>query len=331
MVFTTFVPRPTIWSPCSFPFARKLPLKPQSATRRVSLNQAPRRIAVIANPATRRNATTIVNLLRSAAPKGTVLDVRFTPGPGTATEIARNVMGGVDAVVAIGGDGTVADIATALCGSSIPIGIVPAGSTNIVARELGIPTSTVAAIDLVFTESHLSSLDVGVCGDRCFLHMAGAGLDSRMFASTSSNLKRRIGWMAYVKPAIRHLFDPAAEFTLVVDGALVHVRSPLILVANGPSIITPRLPLYPEIWTDDGLLDVLIFTPRGSVAVARTLSRLATRGLPQSPFVTRIRAREVEIRSDPPLPVQLDGDVSTLTPCSFSVKPAAVQIISPKR
>jgi diacylglycerol kinase family enzyme len=231
--------------------------------------------------------------------------------------------------VAVGGDGTVAAVATALCGTGLPLGIIPAGSTNVTARELGIPTDPTVAVALLCGPQRHARLDVGLCGDLCFLHMAGAGLDSRMFAGATPARKRQIGWLAYVPPALHALPRPLARFTIVTDGVTREVTAPLVLVANGSSIITPRLWLYPGIRTDDGWLDVLAFTPHGPVQVARTLGRLAVHGLAGSRYVTRVRARRIELTSDPPLPVELDGDVVTHTPVTLTVAPAALTVIAP--
>ena len=98
------------------------------------------RMAVIVNPATHGHASTIVDALQGHVPAGIELDVRVTRAAGTTTALTREALaGGASAVVAVGGDGTVAAVATALRGTGIPLGVIPAGSTNITARELGFP------------------------------------------------------------------------------------------------------------------------------------------------------------------------------------------------
>ena len=155
-------------------------------------------------------------------------------------------------------------------------------------------------------------------------------LDSRLFADADPKLKRRIGWLAYLPPAFHDLALPPTRFTIVADGVATEVVSPLVLVCNGSSIISPHLSLYPGIRTDDGRLDVLIFTPTGPLELARTLARLATHGLEHSPYVTHLRARHVEIVADPDLPVELDGDVALRTPLAVRLVPAALRVIVPQ-
>lgn len=287
------------------------------------------KIVAIVNPATRRKPEPIVHLLRSLAPPGTVVEIYQTRGAGTTTDVARAALEGASMMVAVGGDGTVAAVASAIDGSGVPLGIIPAGSTNIIARELKIPTTARAAIELIYGEHRHRDLDLGVCGDQRFLHMAGAGFDSRLFAATNPNLKRRAGWLAYLPAGARNLVRPPARFTIRADDTTIEVTSPLVIVANGGSVIAPGLTLYPGIRKDDGMLDVLVFTPRGPFQILRTLGRAATRGLANSPFVLRMTARRVELSTDPPIPIQLDGDVAMSTPAVFEIRPRAIHVVTP--
>ena len=299
-------------------------------SRRVATPVAAGRIAAVVNPATHGDAAAIVDRLRREAPGHVTLDVRVTPAAGTTTAVTHDALAaGAELVVAVGGDGTVAAVATALRGTAIPLAIIPGGSTNITARELGIPSDPGRAVAVLFGPHRLAALDVGLCGEMCFLHMAGAGLDSRMFAGTHQAVKRQIGWLAYVPPAVHYLGHPLVEFTIVADGQTIRTPSPLVLVANGSAIITPRLPLYPGIRPDDGLLDLLIFTLHGPLQAARTVNRVLRHGLAGSRHVQRLRARQITLTSDPVLPVELDGDVVTRTPVTLRVDPAALAVVVP--
>jgi diacylglycerol kinase family enzyme len=198
------------------------------------------KIVAIVNPATRRRPEPIVHLLRSLAPPGIHIEVYLTRGAGTTTDVARAALEGATMMVAVGGDGTVAAVASAIDGSGVPLGIIPAGSTNIIARELKIPTDARAAIELLYGEHRHRDLDLGVCGDQRFLHMAGAGFDSRLFAATNPSLKRRAGWLAYLPAGARNLGKPPVRFTIRADDTTIEVVSPLVIVANGGSVISPK-------------------------------------------------------------------------------------------
>jgi hypothetical protein len=120
------------------------------------------------------------------------VSLHFTDGPGGAELLARRAVeqGRVDIVVAAGGDGTVGEVATALAHTDVPLGIIPAGSTNIIAKELGIPGDPWAALDVIAGDHRQMAMDLGIANGRAMLHMAGAGFDSRLFAMTDPKLKR---------------------------------------------------------------------------------------------------------------------------------------------
>lgn len=287
------------------------------------------RIVAIVNPATRGNAARLVELLRGAVPRHVELDVRFTERPGHGSRLAREMLGTATTMVAVGGDGTVAEVAGALRGSGIPLGIVPGGSTNIVAQELGIPTNIRRNLDMLFGMHSIAAIDVGICGERAFLHMAGAGFDSAFFSRTDPRLKRRVGWLAYLPAAAQALNQHPFRLEIQTPDTKIEVESPLVLVANGASIINPRFRLNSLIRNDDGLLDVLVITATTPVELARVFARLATLQLERSPYLIHATASEVSIRSEPQIDVELDGDVVERTPVVFTVDPRAVRVIVP--
>lgn len=288
-----------------------------------------RRVVAIINPVTRGNSNALSDILRATVPSGVTLDIVVTDERGSASRIAREASSSASIVVAVGGDGTVADVAGGILGTGIPLGIIPVGSTNIVAKDLNIPLAAERAAALLFGTHQFATIDVGRCGPRVFLHMAGAGLDSQFFERTNPSLKRRLGWFAYVPSAIRALRFPASTCSLRIDGQLITVHSRLILVANGGSIAHPRLQLVKDIRPDDGWLDVLIFTGSGVGSSVRTLRQLLTRQISESGELIQTKARRVELTAEPPLKIQLDGDVVDRTPAVFTVHPAALRVIVP--
>jgi len=288
------------------------------------------RAVAIVNVSTRGNVSRITELLRIAAPATTRLDIYPTGYAGHAGELARQHAGAADLLIAVGGDGTVAEVAGAAREAAIPLGIIPGGSTNITARELGIPTNPHLAARLLFERHAVRTIDAGLSGDRIFLHMAGAGMDSLLFDLADPALKRKVGWIAYLPAAVAALRRPLSRFTIrsremEVEG----VASPLVLVANGPSVIAPLLKLDTRIRPDDGNLDVLVMTATRPDQLARLLARIALRQLGGSPFVTAFATTDVEITADPPIATQFDGDVSGMTPARFTIDPGSVRIIVP--
>lgn len=289
---------------------------------------APRSVAVAINPSTRRSASIVRRAVAAACPDGVDLYLIEISEPGGGAEIARR-FAGVDLMVAAGGDGTVADVATGLIGSPTPLAILPAGSTNIVAQEIGVPLALGPAVQRLFGAHRIIRRDAGMVGDRYFLHMAGAGLDAHFFTMADRELKRRVGWVAYVPAAIEALKMPPTKFRITTESEQLEVVAPLVLVANGGSVIHPRIMLDPSIRPDDGLFDVLAFTAVDQAAIARTVARLAAFRLPGSPDMLTLKARQVTIESDQPVPVQLDGDVLGTTPATMEVVPKVVQLAAP--
>ena len=287
------------------------------------------RVLVIANPATRRNATKLISVLSELAPKHVQLDIHITTRPGEAREIADTRLPGAKLLVAIGGDGTVADCAHALIEMGIPLAVIPGGSTNITAREQGVPVGTQAAVQLIFGHHGLRRIDAGLCDERIFLHMAGAGFDARFFAKTNPNLKRKLGWVAYLPAAASALRHRPSQYTIVVDGEVILASSPLVLVANGSSVIHPRLKIHPAIHDDDGFLDLMVITATGPIELARTLGRMGTLQLARSPYVLHRRAREIRIESTDTVPIEVDGDVFGTTPRLFRILPGAIRMVVP--
>ena len=292
---------------------------------------APGRVAVIVNPNSRRSIDAVRRAFERARPEGTEVTVQVTGGAGEATGLATAVRGDVDLVVAVGGDGTVSEVAAGLVGSAVPLGIVPAGSTNIVAQEHGIPSSLNSAVQLLFRPHRLTVRDLGQCGDRVFLHMAGAGLDARFFQRTNRQLKRHVGWLAYIPAAALALAEPSACVVVTADGETIEAESPLVLVANGSSVVHPAIKLHPGIRSDDAWLDVLVFKGADPPAFARTLLQFGVGQFERSTDIIVLRAREIDIRANPEVPVQLDGDAVGTTPVTIRILPGAIRIVAPIR
>ena len=288
------------------------------------------RVLVIVNPATRRDVTAVVSLLEREATPGVTLDVHWTKGARQAREMTERLRQGARGVIAVGGDGTVSEVAAALVGSGVPLGVVPGGSTNIIARESGVPANVAASVRLLFADHAVRPIDVGTCNDHMFLHMAGAGFDSEMFALANPRLKRKVGWIAYLPAAARALRAPMGEYTIEADGETLSLRSPMVLVANGASIINPRIRLLPDIRKDDGWLDLIMVTATRPDELARVIARLIMMQLDRSPFVRHLRARSITVRATRPIPVELDGDVAAATPATFGILPKAVGLIGPR-
>lgn len=288
-----------------------------------------RRIAAIVSSTSRITPDAIIASLTRIVDKDIELHVQVANSSAEATMAAHQAARSASIVVAVGGDGTVADVTTGIFGSRAALGIVPAGSTNIAARSLGIPDQPAAALALIGGSYRVRSVDIGRSGDRSFVHIAGAGIDAELFSATSPVWKRRLGWIAYLPAAVAALRLPPSDVHVITDGAILEARSPLVLIANGGSAIAPNFRIYPGIAVDDGWLDVLVFATSTPAEIATALAYAGRQQLDRSPHVMHRLARTVEIEAMPPLPVELDGDPRGTTPRQFSIVPRGLRVVTP--
>lgn len=259
------------------------------------------------------------------------LEFRFSSYPGEERELAKAASQETDLIIAIGGDGTVANVAAGILGTSTHLAIIPNGSTNVIARGLGIPGDPVRATRALQRDMLSRSIDVGISGDRVILHMAGSGLDSLMFRDARPAMKRLFAWLAYVPPALKHLGIRPWRFSLTIDGEKLETEARMVLIANGSFIINPRFEVGKDIRIDDGYLDLLVFRPPNAAA-ALSLAIWVILGRPhRSRFVYQMKVKSLSVDSVPPAPVEFDGDYVGLTPFEVEVVPQALHIMVPRQ
>lgn len=230
------------------------------------------------------------------------------PGIGQAQ---RAVTAGVDLVIACGGDGTVTSCAEGVAGSGVPLAIIPMGTGNLLARNVGLPASLQDALAVALTGSD-QPLDAGTANSRPFVVMAGLGLDARMLADTSELLKKRLGWAAYAISVVRHLRDRPARATLIADDRPpIRVRASAVIVGN-VGWLRGGLPLLPDARPDDGVLDAVVFAALGWAAWAALAMHVLVRG-GRTQKVTRFQFTRLQVQLEHEQPWELDGDVMGAT------------------
>lgn len=229
--------------------------------------------------------------------------------------------------IASGGDGTVSQVAAAILGHPLPLAIVPAGSTNMVAKVSDIPANPQDAIRLIFGDHRRERIDVGQSGDRLLLHLGGAGIDARIFLGANPTLKKYFRWAAYFPPAVAGAFAGQADFTITVDDQVTQIRSSMVLVANSAQLLHSRIHLVEEVSRNDGAFDVLIYTAKNPLELAGAGFVSFTGLLETTGQVIRMRGASIRIESDPPVPTELDGEVAGETPLEIEVLPQAIELI----
>lgn len=214
-------------------------------------------------------------------------DVRWTP---TTAErpcgdlAAYTAAGRVDLVVVCGGDGTVRACADELAGSGTALAVVPCGTGNLLARNLGLPVKPAAALDRALSGDRVR-IDVGrVSGDGLaptrFTVMAGAGFDALMVRDASPRLKASLGWLAYVVSAVRHLGDPPMRLSIRLDtGDVLRRRARMVVIGN-VGALQGGVPLLPDARPDSGRLEVVLLDPGGAVGWLAAAAHLLRGMLP---------------------------------------------------
>jgi YegS/Rv2252/BmrU family lipid kinase len=226
------------------------------------------------------------------------------PGRGQAEKAVSAV---VDLLIACGGDGTVTACAEGVAGTGVPLAVIPLGTGNLLARNVGVPMGLEEALEVALA-GRQQPVDAGRVNGKLFLVMAGLGLDARMLDDTSEPLKKRLGWLAYALTAVRHLGDRPMKVTVSADGGRPRrLRASAVIIGN-VGWLQGGVPLLPDARPDDGVLDAVVLIAGGlagwlAVAADILLRRRAHGG------THRIRFSELQVTLNPEQPWELDGEV----------------------
>jgi diacylglycerol kinase (ATP) len=293
-----------------------------------------KRAIIIANPASRQGKRLAERARQAMASRSIECDLVFTERAGHAAELALRSAAEYDAVFALGGDGTVMEVAGAMSGSDTPIGVLAGGTGNLIARALGIPLSVKRAVPALLGGTELI-IDLGRFeSGRRFAIAAGVGIDAAMVAETPGWLKRRLGVLAYtimgtraaLRAVLNHSFFQAR---VTVDGTVYERPAVAVMIANFGAVLGNRITLGPEIHTDDGLLDACIFSPKTLRDALRIMWRMLRRDFASDPCMLYARGRNLLVETTPPLPWQADGELMGTTPFRVVVEPLSVRLLIP--
>jgi YegS/Rv2252/BmrU family lipid kinase len=270
--------------------------------------------------------------VRALAQAGCAIELRQTTARGDAARHAQKWMHEIDAVFTLGGDGTVMEVLDTLCGSGIPVGIIPAGTGNLVARALDIPLDVDRAVRGLITGAP-RKVDLGrIHGPtpRVFAFAAGLGIDVTMIERTTTLAKRRLGVLAYVlaagAAALRH---DRFHVRIITEHGTIERDASLTLVANFGSVLHGGFALGPQITPDDGLLDVCVYAPDNAVDAVGMVWRLVTKNYSGDDRMYFAKAREVVIECDPPRIFQADGEIIGTSPVRITVDAGAATLLVP--
>ena len=256
-----------------------------------------------------------------------------TEGTNIGERVEEGVAHGFDTFIAAGGDGTIAAVAGALVGTDRLLGILPVGTGNVLARELGIPMRIGRALQVITDGHEVRKIDGMQVGDRHFFLNVGTGINARIMRDTDRGDKRRFGRVAYVWTGLKALFDfQPHRFSLIVDGERSSHRASEVFVANSGVLGDPSLRWEPSVQLDDGHLNVCIIRARTILDYLRVGWRMLTGGHKREPGVEcRLVDEDVTIQAERALPLQADGEFIGETPITVHVVPEAASIAVPEK
>lgn len=294
------------------------------------------RTLVILNPAAGGRAASADLRARIAS----TIDAEFevTGGPGQAAALASEAArSGYEAVVAVGGDGTIREVATGLheAGGAARLGIVPAGTGNDLAASLGLPRGIERAAR-VAVAGRTADLDLieatALDGEGAPLYLANAavaGFGGRIADRMSPGVRRLLRPVAYPLAALGQLRDLRPySVRLDIDGRIVEASALMLIVANGP-FAGGKLPLAPGAATDDGWLDLVVLGAVSLPGLVSLVPRVLAGRHPRHPAVSVFRARHVRVECEPPMWTNLDGDTWRAGSSRFRILPAALKVAIP--
>ncbi len=291
-----------------------------------------RSVLLIVNPASRRGAKLERKAVAAFAKAGVQCVVRRTEAGGHGAQLATAHAADFDAVFTLGGDGTAIEVIGALTHTGPPVGILPGGTANVVARTLGTPVRVGKAVKVLLAGDE-ARVDLGVLstGHRFMIGM-GVGLDATMIAGAPGPLKRRFGFFAYVVAALK-AFAKLEKFTvrLTVDGDVKEMRASAVLIANFGAVMNDLLAFGDGIQRDDGLLNACVYSPGNVVDATRILLKMAFKRFTPDPCIYYRSGSSFLVETDQPRLGQADGELIGNSPFTVTVEPLAARVLVPRR
>lgn len=290
-----------------------------------------KRARIIINPAAGKAEPVLSVLNDVLGAAGIDWDVAITHAPGDGVAAAREaVKQGFDLVGIYGGDGTVAEVASALAEGGPPILLLPGGTGNALAADLGIPPLLADAVALAVGDAaEVRRVDLGRMGERWFVLRVTMGIETTMVDATTREMKDRYGWLAYALAGVQALSaPPVAKYTVTVDGTTFECEGVAAMVANSASTGVAGMRLATDIDVSDGVLDVVVVE---TAALPSLLASAADAAQGQEPRgLRRWSGAKIRVEAHPAQAVLTDGEEAGSTPVDITVVPGAVGVLVPK-
>jgi YegS/Rv2252/BmrU family lipid kinase len=281
---------------------------------------------VILNPAARSDkALRFAERIRRLAPKAVL---RLTSEPGDACRLAREAVAeGYETIVAAGGDGTINGVVNGVAGSTARMGILPLGTVNVLAKEVGIPEGNLAAAWEIIVKGETLALDLPLANDQYFIQLAGVGLDAEVVRRTSHESKKNFGPLSYILTLVQLAAARPPKVVLESEGWPPR-EGCFALIGNGRLYGGP-FPIFKRASLYDGLLDVVLFKNQSHWDVIRYFQAIAFGTHSELPDVEYFQTSTLRVSGNGEVPVELDGELAGSLPCEFRISPSKLNVLAP--
>jgi diacylglycerol kinase (ATP) len=281
------------------------------------------RVCIIINPAA-RGAKARVRLLERIARD---VVIKTTAGPGDAeAQAERAVDQGYETIVAAGGDGTINEVVNGIATAPVHLGILPMGTVNVFAMELGIPFNLEAAWKVIRARK-VRAIDLASANGHLFVQMAGVGLDAQIVQRNKKDIKAVLGPLSYLLTATQVAAEKPPRLRVSYDGHPT-VEGSFVLVGNGRYYGGP-FALFNEADPQDGLLDVCVFRHMNYLHLMRYFRGALFGSLSRFSDVHYFKARRLLVKADRAVPLEADGELAGHAPVEFSVRRRKLKVLVP--
>ena len=254
--------------------------------------------------------------------------VRISSRAGEAEALARRaVEEGFGRVVAAGGDGTVNHVANGIAGSDAALGILPMGTVNVFAMELGLPVNDLERCWEIVEAGHMRRVDLPSANGKYFVQLGGIGLDAQAVKETTLTFKRSLGPLSYLISAAHIAARQPPKLLIESEDAPVQEGS-FVLIGNGRLYGGP-FPFFKQAVVDDGLLDVVLFKRLGFLEIIKYLHDVVFSSDIRVPEIEYFQTRQLRVSSEQDVPVELDGELAGNCPVDFQMHEKALPVLSP--
>lgn len=253
--------------------------------------------------------------------------MRATSRSGETERLARQaVQDGFEKIVAAGGDGTVNHVVNGLAGSKAALGLLPIGTVNVFAMELGLPLDDLDHCWDVIQSENTRRIDLPSANGKNFVQLAGVGLDAQVVKETSLTFKRSFGPLSYLISAAQIAARQPPKLFIESENASAEEGS-FVLIGNGRLYGGP-FPFFKHAMIDDGLFDVVVFKRLGYLEIIKYLQDVVFSSEIRVPEIEYFQTRHLRITSEQDVPVELDGELNGDCPIEFQIQERALRVLT---